>query len=80
MFIEQKQRNKLESFKQFVERNKQNPDTVFIDEHGYYCYRTKRLGLLKTYVSFDTFSEYKKSDFYPEYAEKVNGFYFVSLV
>ena len=79
MFIEQKQTNKLESFKHFVKRNKQNPDTVFIDEQGYYCYRTKR-GLLKTFVSFDTFNEYKKSDFYPEHAEKVNGFYFVSLV
>jgi hypothetical protein len=31
------------------------------------------------YVAFDSFDQYKKSDFYPEYAEKVNGFFFVPL-
>ena len=79
MFFEQIEKNKLEAFKHLVERKGQNKDTVFIDNDGYYCYKTKR-GLLKTFVSFNSFNEYKKSYFYPENPEKVNGFIFVSLL
>lgn len=79
MFLEQVEKNKLEAFQHLVERKGQNKDTVFIDDDEYYCYKTKR-GLLKAYVAFNSFNEYKNSDFYPEYAEeRVNGFYFVSL-
>lgn len=79
MFFEQIEKNKLEAFKHLVERKGQNKDTVFIDDDGYYCYKTKR-GLLKTFVSFNSFNEYQKSDFYPENPERVNGFIFVSLL
>lgn len=79
MFLEQIEKNKLEAFKHLVERKGQNKETVFIDDKGYYCYRTKR-GLLKTFVSFNSFYEYKKSDFYPANLEQVNGFYFVFLL
>lgn len=78
MFLEQIEKNKLESFKHLVERKGQNKESVFIDDEGNYCYRTKR-GLLKSFASFKSFNEYKKSDFYPEQLERVNGFYFVSL-
>lgn len=61
-----------------VERKGQNKDTVFIDENDYYCYKTKR-GLLKAFVSFNSFNEYRKSDFYPGKFEQIDGFYFVLL-
>lgn len=79
MFLGRINKNRLEAFKHLVERQGQNKETVFIDEEGYYCYRTKR-GLLKTFVPFNSFNEYKRSDFYPEKLEQVNGFYFVSLL
>jgi len=79
MFLGQAEKNKLNAFKHLVEQKGQNKDTVFIDEEGYYCYKTKR-GLLKTFVSFNSFKEYKKSDFYPKNPERVNGFLFVSLL
>lgn len=78
MFLEQIEKNKIEAFKHLVERKRQDKETVFIDDEGYYCYRTKR-GLLKSFVSFNSFNEYRKSDFYPEKEERVEGFYFVPL-
>lgn len=79
MFLEQISKNREEAFKQLIKRKNADEETFFIDEDGYYCYRTKR-GLLKTYVYFDSFETYRKSDFYPEKEERVNGFYFVSLL
>lgn len=79
MFLEQIEKNKLEAFKILVERKRQSKNTVFINDEGYYCYKTKK-GLLKTYVSFNSFKEYEKSDFYPENPERVNGFIFVPLL
>lgn len=79
MFLEQVEKNKLEAFQHLVERKGQNKDTVFIDDDGYYCYKTKK-GLLKAYVSFNSFKEYEKSDFYPENPERITGFIFVPLL
>lgn len=79
MFYEQIEKNKLEAFKHLVERKGQNKDTVFIDDEGYYCYKTKR-GLLKPFVSFNSFNEYQKSNYYLKNSERVNGFIFVSLL
>lgn len=62
MFMEQKEKNRMKVFKHLVEREKQNPETVFIDGK-HYCYKTKR-GLLKSFVSFDSFNEYRNSSFY----------------
>ena len=79
MFLEQIEKNRLEAFKHLVERKGQNKETVFIDDNGCYCYRTKK-GLLKTFKAFNSFNEYKKSDFYSKSLEQVNGFYFVPLL
>jgi hypothetical protein len=79
MFVEQIEINRMKSFKHLVKRNNGNIDTVLHNENGYYSYRTKE-GILNTYVAFDSFEKYRKSDFYTEHAERVNGFFFVSLV
>lgn len=79
MLLKQIEKNKLEAFQHLVERKGQNKDTVFINDDGYYCYKTKR-GLIKTFISFNTFNEYQKSDFYQNNPERVNGFIFVSLL
>ncbi len=78
MFLKQIKKNRKAAFEHLVERKGQNKNTISV-EGGYYSYRTKR-GLIKTYVAFDSFNEYKKSDFYPEQSEQVNGFYFVALL
>ncbi len=78
MFLEQIEKNRKAAFEHLVERKGQNKDTISIED-GYYSYKTKR-GLLKTFVAFNSFNEYKKSDFYPEQPEQVNGFYFVALL
>ena len=79
MFLEQINKNRKAAFEHLVEQKGQDKDTVFIDDKGYYCYITKR-GSLKTFVVFDSFIKYKKSDFYPEKPKQVNGFYFVPLL
>lgn len=63
MFLEQIEKNKLEAFKHLVEIKGRDKETVFINNEGYYCYKTKR-GKLKIFVSFNSFNEYKKSAFY----------------
>ncbi len=77
MFLEQIDKNRKAAFEHLVERKGQNKNTISV-EGEYYSYRTKR-GLIKTYVAFNSFNEYKRSDFYPEQPEQVNGFYFVVL-
>lgn len=72
-FIEE---NRKKSFEHFVEAwKKQNKDTVSVNGNEY-SYTTKR-GIVKKYIAFNNFDEYKKSELYKNKAEKVNGFYFV---
>lgn len=70
--------NRQEAFKHFVEAiKKQNPETITINGNEY-SYTTKR-GLIKRFIGFNSFAEYKKSELYPNKVEQVNGFYFVAL-
>lgn len=39
----------------------------------------QKKGLVKTYISFNSFNEYKKSELYPRKEERVNGFCFVEI-
>lgn len=78
MLKEQINKNRKLAFEHLVEQKRQNKNTVFIDSDGYYCYKTKR-EMLYIFVAFDSFAEFKKSDFYPEQPECVDGFYFVRV-
>ena len=70
--------NKKEAFQHFVEViKKQNIETITVNGNEY-SYTTKR-GLVKRFIGFNSFTEYKKSELYPNKAEQVNGFYFVAL-
>ena len=70
--------NRQDAFKHFVEViKKQNKDTVIVNENEF-SYTTKR-GLVKRFVGFNSFAEYKKSELYPNKVEQVNGFYFVAI-
>lgn len=70
--------NKLAAFRHFVEViKKQNKETVTVNGNVY-SYTTKR-GLVKRYVGFNSFAEYRKSAVYPQRAEQVSGFYFVAV-
>ena len=53
-------------------------DKAFVDAGGNNCYRTK-IGMLKTFVAFNSFNEYQKSEYYPRKPERANGFYFVQV-
>ena len=77
MLAEQIEINKKHSFELLVELKKQNKETIEINE-GIFSYITKR-GLIKKFVCFTTFSEYRNSDFYPQKAERVNSLYFVEI-
>ena len=77
MFLEQIDKNKKEAFEHLIKGKKQDIDTIFINRNEY-SYTTKR-GLVKRYYGFNSFSEYKKSELYPNKPEQVNGFYFVLL-
>lgn len=70
--------NKKEAFQHFVEViKKQNKETVVVNGNEY-SYTTKR-GLVKKFIGFNSFNEYKKSELYSNKAEQVNGFYFVAI-
>lgn len=77
MFLEQIGKNKKSSFEHLVECKKQNKDTVVVNGNEF-SFTTKR-GLLKKYIGFNSFHEYRKSELYPNKAEQVNGFYFVAM-
>lgn len=78
MFLKQIDKNKKLAFEHFVEAwKKQNKDTVVVNGNEY-SYTTKK-GLVKKYIGFNSFKEYKKSELYPEKAEKVEGFIFVEI-
>ena len=70
--------NKKKSFEHYVVVwKKQNKDTISVNGNKY-SYITKK-GVLKEFIVFNTFNEYKNSELYPNKAEKVNGFYFVPV-
>lgn len=77
MFLEQIDKNRKTAFEHLVECKKQNKETVVVNGNKY-SYTTKR-GLLKKYIGFNSFKEYKGSELYPNKAEQVNGFYFVEI-
>lgn len=78
MFYQEIEKNKRKAFEHLVEYKKQNKETISIKENEY-SYITKR-GLLKKYMGFNSFNEYKKSELYPNKAEQINGFYFVKII
>ena len=77
MFFNQIEKNKLLSFKHLIKTKGYNEDFVKVNGN-IYTYSTKR-GAIKNYIGFNSFNEYKKSEFYPRKVESVNGFYFVAL-
>lgn len=77
-FLDGIEANKLAAFKHFVKCwKKQDENTVVVngDEFSY----TNKGGVVKKYVGFNSFNEYKKSEFYPQHAELVCGFIFVEI-
>ena len=77
MFLSQIERNKKSAFEHLVECKKQDKNSVVVNENEY-SYTTKR-GVVKKFIGFNSFIEYKKSEFYLNRVERVNGFYFVAL-
>ena len=65
------------AFHHLVSIKKQDVETVVVNGN-LYSYTTKR-GVLKTYLGFNSFNEYRKSNLYPRKPEQVNGFYFVPI-
>lgn len=74
MFLSQIEKNKRLAFEHLVEIKKQNKETIIVNGNEF-SYTTKR-GLVKRFVGFNSFTEYKKSDLYLHKVERVNGFYF----
>jgi len=77
MFLEQIKQNREKAFEKFALRK--DAVIVNLEDDGYYSYITKK-GIKHTFVYFDSFEKYRKSDFYPENPNCVDGFYFVSLI
>lgn len=77
MFLEEIEKNRKLAFEHLVEVKKQDKATVNVNGNEY-SYTTKR-GLKKRYISFNSFNEYTKSEFYEKKLERVNGFLFVEL-
>ncbi len=75
MFLSQIEKNRRLAFEHLVEIKKQNKETITVNGNEF-SYTTKR-GLVKRFIGFNSFDEYKKSDLYQNKLEKVNGFYFV---
>ena len=70
--------NRKEAFNHFVKViRKQSTETITVNGNEF-SYTTKR-GLVKRFVGFNSFAEYKKSELYPNKVEQVNGFYFVAI-
>ena len=74
MFLSQVEKNKRLAFEHLVEIKKQNKETIIVNGNEF-SYTTKR-GLIKRFVGFNSFTEYKNSDLYSHKVERVNGFYF----
>lgn len=70
--------NKRDAFSYFVEVIKKAKQSTIVVNGNEFSYTTKR-GLIKRFIGFNSFSEYRKSELYPNKAEQVNGFYFVAL-
>lgn len=74
MFLSQIEKNKRLAFEHLVEIKKQNKETIIVNGNEF-SYTTKR-GLVKRFIGFNSFAEYKSSDLYLHKVERVNGFYF----
>lgn len=74
MFLSQIEKNKRLAFEHLVEIKKQNKETIIVNGNEF-SYTTKR-GLIKRFVGFNSFTEYKNSNLYLHKVERVNGFYF----
>ena len=74
------ERNRMAAFEHLAEIKKQDKNTVAVDGN-IYSYKTKR-GLVKKYISFKSWNEYKESGLWlnSKYKlERVNGFIFVKI-
>lgn len=74
MFLSQIEKNKRLAFEHLVEIKKQNKEIIIVNGNEF-SYTTKR-GLVKRFIGFNSFAEYKNSDLYLHKVERVNGFYF----
>ena len=70
--------NKLAAFTHFVKCYKKQDENTVVVNRNEYSYTTKN-GLVKKYVGFNSFNEYKNSEFYPQHPERVCGFIFVEV-
>lgn len=77
MFLAQIDINKRAAFEHYVEHKKQNKETVAVNGN-LFLYTTKK-GVVKRFIGFNSFNEYKKSELYPHKAEQINGFFFVPV-
>lgn len=60
--------------KSFIETNRQEAFKYFVE-----VIKKQNKELVKKFIGFNSFDEYKKSELYPKKAEQVNGFYFVAI-
>lgn len=74
MFLSQIEKNKRLAFEHLVEIKKQDKETIVVNGNEF-SYTTKR-GLVKRFIGFNSFADYKKSDLYQNKLERVKGFYF----
>lgn len=74
MLLSQIEKNKRLAFEHLVEIKKQDKETIAVNGNEF-SYTTKR-GLVKRFIGFNSFADYKKSDLYQNKLERVNGFYF----
>lgn len=77
-FSDQIEKNKLAAFKHFVKCWKKQDENTVVVNGNEFSYTTKG-GLVKKYAGFNSFNEYKNSEFYPQHPERVNGFVFVGI-
>ena len=77
MFAHLIEKNKKDAFIHLTKMKKQNVNTIEI-QNDIFSYTTKR-GITKHFVCFISFTQYKKSKFYPSAPERVDGFYFVEI-
>lgn len=73
MFIEQIRVNREKAFRKIATR-KGAVSCDFTNER--YSYATKR-GIVHKFMYFNSFNEYKNSEYYPSKDERCNGFIFV---
>lgn len=79
MYEELRLKNRENAFRYYVQRIKQDPDTVIIEGDNY-SFVTKK-GIVRRYRAFFSFKEYAKSEYYlsKNKMERVWGFIFVNV-